>query len=222
MPWTSSGLVSGRTMMTSLPSSSAAQRSAVSAVQGDDAHRGARRHVEALAGPGLRRAAHCAAVELRVEEEVHLLGLHPLHRLLAGDQAFFDHVDGDAHLGLGRALAVAGLQQPELAPCSTVNSMSCMSRIVLLELVGGSSNSRRPPASGRSSSLIGSVWRVPATTSSPWAFIRNSPSSSGSPGRRIAATWRRRSRSRPPCCRRPSSGCSRRCRGRGRCRSALR
>ena len=35
--------------------------------------------------------------------------------LRRGDQALFGHVDGDAYLGLGGALAIAGLQDPQLA-----------------------------------------------------------------------------------------------------------
>ena len=53
--------------------------------------------------------------ELRMQEEVDLVGLDATHRLVAVDQALRHHVDGDPHLGLCRALAVARLQDPELA-----------------------------------------------------------------------------------------------------------
>ena len=54
-------------------------------------------------------------VELGVHEEVHLIGRHPQHRFLAGDELLGGHVHRDAHGRLGGALAVAGLQHPQLA-----------------------------------------------------------------------------------------------------------
>ena len=112
MPCTSSGRVSGRTRITLLPSS-LAQRSA----------RLGSKAITPTAAPGdtFRPVAiglmSCSGigVELRMQEKVDLVRLDPHHRLLAADQALVDHVDGDAHLGLGGPLAVAGLQQPELA-----------------------------------------------------------------------------------------------------------
>ena len=59
-------------------------------------------------------------------------------------------------------------------PCSMVNSMSHMSRKWFSRVTNTSSSSR--PASSRPStslsSAIGEVLRMPATTSSPWAFTR--------------------------------------------------
>ncbi len=81
-------------------------------VEGDHADGGARRDVEAL-GDQPRLLAG-GRLELRMQEEFHLLRLDAAHRLFLVDEAFVDHVDGDAHFGLGRALAVARLQDPQL------------------------------------------------------------------------------------------------------------
>ena len=81
-------------------------------VEGDYADSGARRDVQSLRDQPCRLAG--AWLELRVQEELDLLGLDPANSLLLGDQSFLDHVDRDPHLRLGRALAVAGLQNPEL------------------------------------------------------------------------------------------------------------
>jgi hypothetical protein len=116
MPCTSSGLVSGRTMMTARPSSFA-HRSAVSASKAiwPTAAPG-----ETLRPTGHERSpaggsAHRSGGELRMQKEVDLLRRHPQHRLLAADQPLLGHVDGDADGGLRRALGVARLQHPELA-----------------------------------------------------------------------------------------------------------
>ena len=51
--------------------------------------------------------------KLRMEEELDLVGGDPLDRFLAADEALVGHVDGDADGGLGRSLAVSGLEEPE-------------------------------------------------------------------------------------------------------------
>ena len=113
MPCTSSGLVSGRTMMTLRPSlASAAAMSGSNAVTPTAAPGETLRPV-AIAAP--RRGCACAAVELRMEEEVDLAGRHPAHRVLLADEAFLGEVHRDAHGGLRGPLAVARLQQPQLA-----------------------------------------------------------------------------------------------------------
>jgi hypothetical protein len=66
-------------------------------------------------------------IDGRMQQLVERAGLDPRHRLLARDQPLVRHLDGDLERGLGRALAAAGLQHPQLAR-STVNSRSCMSR----------------------------------------------------------------------------------------------
>ena len=81
-------------------------------VEGDGADRGSGRDIQAL-GDGLV-GVPCLLSELGMQEEVDLLGLDAAHGLVAVDQALCHHVDGDPHLGLRRALAVAGLQDPEL------------------------------------------------------------------------------------------------------------
>ena len=54
-------------------------------------------------------------IERGMEQLVERGGIDPEHRLLLADQAFADHVDGDAQRRLGGALAGAGLQHPERA-----------------------------------------------------------------------------------------------------------
>jgi hypothetical protein len=51
-----------------------------------------------------------------MQEEVDLFRRDPQHGLFLGsDQALFGHVHGNAHGRLGGALAIAGLQHPQLA-----------------------------------------------------------------------------------------------------------
>jgi hypothetical protein len=54
-------------------------------------------------------------VELRVEEEVHLLRFDPQYGRLSVDQPTFRHLHGDANGRLGGALAVPSLEHPQLA-----------------------------------------------------------------------------------------------------------
>ena len=75
IPCTSSGLVSGRTMMTSLPSR-VAQRSAVSASKATTTHGCSWGDIKTC-GNELARCAG-SRVELRVQKDVHLGGLQPL------------------------------------------------------------------------------------------------------------------------------------------------
>ena len=149
-------------------------------VEGDAADGRARGDVE----PRRQQRPSCgrlsAAVELGVQEEVDLLGRDPAHGLLAGDQPLVGHVDGDAHGRLGGALAVAGLQHPELAALD--GELHVLHVAVVRSRRRGD---RRELGVGRASrsasSAMRRVARVPATTSSPWALTRKSPSSFGSP-----------------------------------------
>ena len=50
-----------------------------------------------------------------MQQLVELVGIDARHRLLAGDEPFLGHVDGDLERGLRRALARAGLQHEQLA-----------------------------------------------------------------------------------------------------------
>ena len=50
-----------------------------------------------------------------MQQLIELLRIDAQHRFLLVDQAFFHHLDGDAHRRRTRALAVAGLQHEQLA-----------------------------------------------------------------------------------------------------------
>ena len=54
-------------------------------------------------------------IEHRVEELIELLGIDAQHGFLLADEAFADHLDGDANRRGAGALAVAGLEHVELA-----------------------------------------------------------------------------------------------------------
>ena len=68
-------------------------------------------------GEALGDHLQVAAGELRVEHLVEVVGVDPLHRLLAGelDVAVLGHVDGHPQGRRAGALADAGLEHPELA-----------------------------------------------------------------------------------------------------------
>ena len=97
-----------------------------------------------------------------------------MHGLFLGDEAFLLHLDGDVQRGGGGALAHAGLQHPQLALLDGELDVAHVAEVVLqhdedlFELAG------RPPPGPRRvfSSAMGLVLRMPATTSSPWAFTR--------------------------------------------------
>ncbi len=106
-------------------------------IERDDTHGGAGRDVQATGEP--ISSPHCllyrASFQLRVQEEIDLVGRDAQQRLFAGDQALLDHVHGDAHGGLGGALGVAGLQHPELAAFDSELDVLQVA-IVVLELRG--------------------------------------------------------------------------------------
>ena len=91
------------------------------------------------------------------------------------DELLLGHLHGDAHRGQAGALAGAGLQHVE--PAALDGELDVLHvAVVALQLA------RAPPrAAGRcsgqraASSAIFCGVRMPATTSSPWAFTRNSP-----------------------------------------------
>ena len=85
-----------------------------------------------------------------MQELVELRGIDTGHGLLAGDQALLDHFDGDTQGGGGGALAHAGLEHPELALLDGELDIAHIA-------------------------VMGSVLRMPATTSSPWALTKKSP-----------------------------------------------
>ncbi len=66
-------------------------------------------------------------------------------------------------------------------PRSMVNSMSCISWKCCSRRRAIAANSAAGSGISSASSAIGRVSRMPATTSSPWALTRKSPSSTFSP-----------------------------------------
>ena len=109
MPCTSSGEVSTRARITVWPCALRCTASSASNTSSPEAAPG--RGGQSL---GQHRLLGLG-VERRMEQLVELAGIDAPHRLLAGDQALFGHVDGDLQRGLRRALARAGLQHEELA-----------------------------------------------------------------------------------------------------------
>ena len=101
--------------------------------KGDLADGRAGRHVQA--GGNLLGLLPGLGIKLRVQVEVDLLRLDPADRFFLGDQSFFNHIDGDADLGLRRALAVAGLQHPQLAVLDGELDVLHVA-VVLLKLLG--------------------------------------------------------------------------------------
>ena len=118
--------------MTSLPS--AAQSTAVSASKAmtPTAAPGETFRPLASRSPALRDSD----AELRMQEEVDLIRSDPPDRFFLRDETLFGHLDRDAHRGLCGALAVTGLEQPELAALDGELHVLHVP-VVLLELVGG-------------------------------------------------------------------------------------
>ena len=78
------------------------------------------------------------------QEVVELVGLDAEDGFFLGDEAFANHVDGDAHGGQAGALAVAGLQHVELAILDGELEVLHVA-IVLFHLPGdGARDGRRP------------------------------------------------------------------------------
>ena len=113
-------------------------------------------------------------VELRVQQLVELLGVDAHDGLLLGDEALLLHLDGDVQRGGGGALAHAGLQHVQLALLDGELDVAHVAEVVLeddedlLELLAGLFKAVDVLAA----SAMGLVLRMPATTSSPWAFTR--------------------------------------------------
>ena len=147
-------------------------RDGVIAREHDLAHGGAGAGVEATS----QSLVLLGGIELRVQELVELRGIDTAHGLLAGDEALLNHLDGNAQGGGGGTLAHTGLEHPELALLDGELDIAHIAVVVLerqehaLEFL----------ASGLKTgvalrSAMGSVLRMPATTSSPWALTRKSP-----------------------------------------------
>jgi hypothetical protein len=145
---------------------------------------------EAAPGEAGRPVGDDVALGLRVDGRVQQLvergRIDAQHRLLARDQAFLGHVDGDLQRRLGGALAVAGLQHPELAALDGELDVLHVAVVRSSVVADRDEARRRPPASpfpatacrsrgDARASVMSCGVRMPATTSSPWALTRNSP-----------------------------------------------
>ena len=148
-----------------------------------------------LAAGGARRGRqagrdHLAlgfGIDGRVQELVERGGIDARHRLLLADQLLLRELDGDAQRRLGGALAGARLQHPQLALLDREFEVLHVAVVPLergvdaLELGEGlpaaplSIDGLSEPASLRAASVISCGVRMPATTSSPCALMRNSP-----------------------------------------------
>ena len=166
----SSGTVSARTRMTG------AFAAATDGVVGREDHfadRGARGCRQA--DRDLLQALAGGRHDHRVQKLVELHRVDAQHGFLLVDQAFLGHVDGDLDGRRTRALAVAGLEHEQLAFLNGELEILDVA-IVLFEAGGDFAKLLVDFRHHRSaSSVIGFGVRMPATTSSPCALIRNSP-----------------------------------------------
>ena len=201
IPWTSSGEVSARTRMTACPAAAASTAAsgvvtmAPQATPGEAGrpYRQRRPRVDALRG---RRR--------RIDEQLGdpTDGFGPVER----ERGVLGHVDGDPEGGLRAPLADAALEHPEPAVLDRELDVAQVA-VVALEPGGVRRGAgRRRRAAARSSTLIGSVRWVPATTSSPWALNMHVAVQDRLAGRGIAGEEDARRRSRRSSCRTPSPG----------------
>ena len=182
MPWMSSGVVSTRTRMTLRPFFFALSASS------DDEHDLARRR----AGRGRQAGGDDLALGLRIDRRMQELverrridAVRPPPS--SRDQPLAREVDRDAQRRLAGALAVAGLQHPELALLDRELHVLHVAVVLLEDAVDahelgiglGHRAFHRAACSisrpGRAFSVMSCGVRMPATTSSPCALIRNSP-----------------------------------------------
>ena len=140
------------------------------------------------AGRPVRDHLACGArIDGRMQQLVERQRIDARHRFLLADQPSLRQLDRDAQRGLGGALAGAGLQHPQLALLDREFEVLHVA-VVLFERVvdarelgvglaaaSSPSTACRSPASTRAASVISCGVRMPATTSSPWALMRNSP-----------------------------------------------
>ena len=176
----SSGVVSQRTRMTSSPALSALLGRV--RVEHDRAGRRAGRRVQAA-----RRDLDLRVrVDHRVQELVELARVDARDRLLAGDQPLVDHLRRRAERRCRGPLPGARLQEVE-RPLLDRELDVLQVAVVRLE-PRRACRRAASNASGMRSRMrsIGSGVRIPATTSSPCAFERNSPKRRCSPVARVA------------------------------------
>ena len=168
-PWMSSGVVSQRTRITAspaLPRSSAVSASSTIApvAAPGDAFEPLRGDVD----PGVR-------VDHRVQELVELPGIDARDRLLARDEALVDHLGRDSKRSRRRALPGTGLEEVERPLLHRELDVLQVAVVALEAVERVDAAARTRSACARASRSIGSGVRMPATTSSPCAFKRNSP-----------------------------------------------
>ena len=181
MPWMSSGEVSTRTRMTFLPS--ALRRSPRRPRTRSRRRRARARPAGRWRSPCARRRdrwSDAGAGRARPDRRAHRL-------FLARDQPFVGQLDRDRSAALAVRLPARVCSIHSL-PCSTGELEVLHVAVVLLERLVDARQARRTPsgiafsidglsepASLRAASVISCGVRMPATTSSPCALIRNSP-----------------------------------------------
>ena len=118
----------------------------------------------------------CSPVELRMQHLVEVLGCDPGDGLGAGqpDLRFGRHLDRHAQRRRAGPLAHTGLQHPELA---LLDGELGVEHVAVVPLEPPEDVEQLPVDRGNrpASASSGTVLRMPATTSSPWALIRKSP-----------------------------------------------
>ena len=121
------------------------------------------------------RSSSVFVIEHRVQQLIELRRSHAKDRVLLRDHALFHHVHRDADRRRTGAFTIAGLKHVELLFLN--GELEILHVFVMLFEIGGDLFQLRVrlPAEACSSCEIGSGVRMPATTSSPCAFIRNSP-----------------------------------------------
>ena len=180
MPWMSSGLVSTRTRMTLRPFFFALSASSeVNTIAPDAAPGEAGRPVAMILRSAFGSIVGCSSWSSAA-------GSTRSDRLRFRDQPLARQVDRDAQRRLAGALAGAGLQHPELARLDRELDVLHVAVVALEDAVdahelavrlGHRAFHRRLVdfAASRAFSVMSCGVRMPATTSSPWALIRNSP-----------------------------------------------
>ena len=106
-----------------------------------------------------------------MQQLVELLGSHAQHGASRVDQAFVDHVGGDAHRRGGRALAGARLQQIESPALDGELDVLHVAEVILEPFLRVDAVPRTPPGAAWPFRRCSSGVRIPATTSSPCALI---------------------------------------------------
>ena len=181
MPWMSSGLVSTRTRMTLL-----ARRACSFGLVGRE-HDLARRRAGRRRQAGRDHVALGLGIDGRMQQLIERGRIDARHRLFLVISSSLASSTAIRTAALRGALAGAGLQHPELALLDRELDVLHVA-VVLLELrrrcastrlkasgIAVSIDGLSEPASLRAASVISCGVRMPATTSSPCALIRNSP-----------------------------------------------